>query len=179
MLGKSFFRSGTSDSSNSTPSNGGKLPRILSFLLRLSQLCLSLATITIYAPYLTRAHSAHVYYDTRWFYAVVVSSLTILTCLILIGIMSLNSFRSSVIPIHVRPLMIWDYLLALLWVVVTGIFGTMYGKEKPEGDKRIVQMKNAVWVDLALFLLFLGSAAWATIRVLKHRREERWGKSEV
>lgn len=41
-----------------------------------------------------------------------------------------------------------------------GIFGKMYIHEKPEGDKGVKRMKNAVWVDLVNLLLWFVSGVF-------------------
>lgn len=54
-----------------------------------------------------------------------------------------------------------DLVIAIIWFVLFGIFGSMYIPEVYDGyDYGIVRMKNAVWVDLTNALLWLGSAVW-------------------
>ncbi|KAL9085916.1 MAG: hypothetical protein Q9165_007399 [Trypethelium subeluteriae] len=149
------------------------LYKLYAAFIRFVQFCLSLAIIGIYAPYLVHAHNQHKYYDPRWMYATIVGAATGLTALILIVITLLNRFARMSIPIHIVFLLIWDAFMALNWVIVTGIFGTMYGKEKPEGDKGIIEMKHAVWVDLAEMLLFFLTIAVAASQIHRARRSAK------
>ena len=153
--------------------SSGKLYKIYAAFIRFVQFCLALAVIGIYAPYLIHAHNQHKYYDSKWMYATVIGAATGLTSLVLILITLLNRFTRMSIPIHIVFLLIWDCFIALNWVTVTGIFGVMYGKENPEGNKGIVEMKHAVWVDLAEFLLFLVTIAVAANQIRRARKSAR------
>jgi hypothetical protein len=66
----------------------------------------------------------------------------------------LNEFRANAI------LFAWDLLIAILWVVTSGIFGSMYLTENPEMDQGIQDMKVAAGFDLANMFLWLGSAGY-------------------
>lgn len=57
-----------------------------------------------------------------------------------------------------RFFFIWDCVLFVFWMVVFAIFAKMYIHEDAEGDTRIQQMKDAVWLDLVNWMLWLVSA---------------------
>lgn len=57
------------------------------------------------------------------------------------------------------PFFMWDVIIAVLWTVVSGIFGSMYLMENPEMDQGIADMKVAAWVDLGNLLLWILSAS--------------------
>ena len=144
--------------------------KLYAAVIRLVQFCLALAVIGLYAPYLSRAHEQHKYYDPRWMYATIVGAATGLTALVLIVFTLLNRFTRIAIPVHIVFLLFWDSFMALNWVCVTGIFGVMYGRTKAEGDKAIEEMKNAVWVDLVEMLLFFVTIAVAASQIHRARR---------
>jgi hypothetical protein len=83
----------------------------------------------------------------------------------------LNEFRANAI------LFAWDLLLAILWIVTSGIFGSMYFSENPEMDEGIKDMKVAAGFDLAnmfLWLISAGHCGWVVFvsdrRVLNEGR---------
>lgn len=87
------------------------------------------------------------------------------------------------IPFFARiPLLfIWDTILFILWIVLFGVFGNMYIKERAEGDSGVQRMKNAVWVDLVNALLWLFSAVGMAVLAWRGRVERtRWtGRAKV
>ncbi len=52
---------------------------------------------------------------------------------------------------------------SILWAAVFGIFGKLYIHANPQGDKGIMRMKNAVWVDLVNMLLWLVTAVMGVV----------------
>ncbi|CAG8948795.1 hypothetical protein HYALB_00012186 [Hymenoscyphus albidus] len=121
---------------------------------RLLQLVLGLTVIGLYGIDLHKANSVGKYSDAKWVYAIVVSSLSAATALFY-----------AIPRFHRIPFIFaWDSILFILWIALFGLFGKMYIKENPEGNKGIRRMKNAVWVDLAnaclWFISALGMAAY-------------------
>ena len=76
---------------------------------------------------------------------------------------------------------VWDTILFILWIALFGLFGNMYIKANAQGDKGIIRMKHAVWVDLANALLWLISAVGMAVFWVRHRgTRSRWtGRAAV
>ncbi|EPS38821.1 hypothetical protein H072_7434 [Dactylellina haptotyla CBS 200.50] len=116
-------------------------------ILRLVQLVLACAVIGLYGKYLARASEVHERADGRWVWAVVVASLSAITSII---------YSLPFFPL--RFFWIWDILLFIFWLTVFGIFAKLFMKEDPEGNHDIEQMRDAMWLDLVNWLLWLVSA---------------------
>lgn len=81
----------------------------------------------------------------------------------------------------------WDWVLAVFWAAVTGVFGTLYlsgnweemeGAPPPSG-----RMKAAVWLDLISMLLWIATGLLSTIwccgtRKMRRRIEQDNAKLE-
>ncbi|KAI1327002.1 hypothetical protein F5Y16DRAFT_399755 [Xylariaceae sp. FL0255] len=138
---------------------GMAISYVLSAVLHFIIFILSLVVIGLYGQYVDEARKAHVYADPKWVYAVVVGALSaVSTFLFLIP----KILRYAVTTI-------WSFIMFILWIALFGVFGSLYIHARPEGDHGIQEMKNAVWVDLVVALLWLigtvGSAAyWWTHR---------------
>jgi hypothetical protein len=135
----------------------------LNLVLRLFQLIGALVCIGYYGHDISNAVKANKYLDAKWMYALVVSSLAAATALFYLLAGFWLEFRTySVIAL-------WDLILGVLWVVVTGIFATMYiGKEKVEMDPGIARMKVAAGFDIANMALWLISGGYYAWRFLMH-----------
>ncbi|KAK2067347.1 hypothetical protein P8C59_001097 [Phyllachora maydis] len=99
------------------------------------QFVLALTVIGLYGQDLQSANKAHVYADGKWVYAVVVGALSALTALLFL------------VPFILRlaHVWVWGYILFILWIALFGLFGSMFIKERAEGDAGVQRMKNAVW----------------------------------
>jgi hypothetical protein len=129
-------------------------------LFRLCQFVMGLVVIGLYAQDLDKARRAHKYADPKWVYAVFCGALASL-CSLVFMLPLLKSWFFFFL----------DWLVAFLFLVLFGMFGNMYLREKPEGNKGIIRMKNAVWIDLANLLLWTISGAYGTFIFFKHRKE--------
>jgi len=121
--------------------------KIILGVLRVLQLVLACAVIGLYGKYLSRAQDAHEHADARWVWAVVVASLSAITAII---------YSLPFFPL--RFFFIWDILLFIFWLTVFGIFAKLFVNEDPEGNHDIEQMRDAMWLDLVNWLLWLISA---------------------
>ena len=143
------------------PAGSGGLVRALVLATRFLQAVLGLTVCGLYGVDLDAARRAHAYTDSKWVYAEVVAGLSVLTALLL------------AVPqpvVKAWALWAWDAVLALLWLVLFGVFGTMYIHEHPEGDAGVTRMKHAVWVDLVNALLWIATAAYGAVLFAMFRR---------
>ncbi|KAH6887903.1 hypothetical protein B0T10DRAFT_62202 [Thelonectria olida] len=120
---------------------------LLFSLLHLFCFALALTTIGLYGVDLNRAHQHGKYSDSKWVYAVVVGSMSAVTCVLY--------FIPFVLRVAGVVAAVWDFILFILWIALFGVFGKMYIGEDAEGVKGVQRMKNAVWVDLTSALLWL------------------------
>ncbi|PHH64209.1 hypothetical protein CDD81_4823 [Ophiocordyceps australis] len=134
---------------------------------------LAITVCGLYGTDLNRASHVHKYADSKWVYAVVVGALSAVTCVVYFIPFTLRhaSFIAAA----------WNAILFILWIAVFGVFGSLYIKEKPEGDGGIQRMKSAVWVDLVNALLWLISAIAVAGYWWKHRdsRSQFTGRAHV
>ncbi|OAQ60525.1 membrane-associating domain-containing protein [Pochonia chlamydosporia 170] len=141
--------------------------------LHLVCFALALAVCGLYGQDLHNANDQDKYMDSKWVYAVVVGSLSAVTCVVWF------------IPAILRHAgiigAIWNTILFILWITLFGVFGALYIHENPEGDGNIKRMKSAVWVDLVSALLWLVSAIATTIYWWRHRdvRSQFTGRARV
>ena len=97
-------------------------------------------------------------------FATVVGSLSAVTSLIFMIIPLLFSYTTVAI------LFAWDLILVSLWCAVFGLFGSMYMHEKAEMDPGVQRMKDAVWIDLACFALWLITSVHGAIGFFRGRK---------
>ncbi|EOA83337.1 uncharacterized protein SETTUDRAFT_43162 [Exserohilum turcica Et28A] len=121
---------------------------IARLVLRLFQFVMGLTVIGIYAIDLDNARKQHKYVDSKWVWAVVCGSLGSIISLIFMLPLTKPWFFFVV-----------DVVVFICYLVAFGIFGNMYIKEDPEGNKGITRMKNGVWVLLTNMLLWFITAA--------------------
>lgn len=127
-------------------------------LIRLFQFVMGIVVIGLYAQDLDRARKTGKYADPKWVYAVFCGSF--------------GAFMSLVFMMPlIKSWMFFgvDILAYFFYLVLFGIFGKMYIKENPEGNKGIIRMKNAVWVDLANMFLWIGTAVYGAFVFWKAR----------
>jgi len=134
--------------------------KIILGILRLLQLVLGCAVIGLYGQYLHWAAQQHEHADGRWIWAVIVASLSALTAII---------YALPFFPL--RFFFIWDCLLFFFWLVVFAIFAKLYIHEDPEGSHQIQQMRDAVWLDLVNWILWMISAVVGFFYFYKYRHE--------
>ncbi|RDA88808.1 hypothetical protein CP532_5500 [Ophiocordyceps camponoti-leonardi (nom. inval.)] len=124
---------------------------VLSTILHVACFICSIIVLGLYAKDLPYQHGP----NPKWVYAVVVSVLSAVTCLL------------YAVPKVLRkldlPAASWSLVLFILWIAVFGVFGSTYikmGYNNGEGlgDDFVRRMKAAVWIDLVNALLWLISA---------------------
>lgn len=119
----------------------------LRIVLRFFQFILGITVIGLYAVDLDNARKQHKYTDSKWVWAVVCGTLGAITSLVFMLPLIKAWFFFYV-----------DAFIWLCYLIAFGIFGKMFIHEKPEGDKGIMRMKNAVWVLLTNMLLWFLTA---------------------
>ncbi|KAF1816571.1 hypothetical protein P152DRAFT_388440 [Eremomyces bilateralis CBS 781.70] len=158
-------------------SPGGIAGLVLRFALRLLQFVLALTVCGLYGQDLRNAAAAGVYSDSKWIYAVVVGSISAVTCVV---------YALPIVTSHL--FFAWDALLWILWVAVFGVFGKLYIHEDPEvvnpkdgHGPGVQRMKNAVWVDLVNMLLWFITAVIGVVIFFLGRRAKtlHTGRSKV
>jgi len=135
--------------------------RIILGVLRILQLVLACAVIGLYGKYLSRADKADEKADGRWIWAVIVGGLSAITAIF---------YSLPFFPL--RWFFVWDIVLFIFWMVVFAIFAKMYISEDPEGSHDIEQMKDAVWLDLVNWMLWLISAVVGFWYFWKYRNQK-------
>ncbi|KAF2681779.1 hypothetical protein K458DRAFT_240235, partial [Lentithecium fluviatile CBS 122367] len=128
------------------------------FFIRFLQFILGIAIIGLYAQDLHKAHKAGVGYDPKWMYVTVTAVLASVWALF------------CMLPIKAWFFFVFDFLAFFLYLVAFGIFGKMYIKEDPEGNKGIIRMRNAVWVLVVETAFWLGTASYGGFIFWKSRK---------
>ena len=137
-----------------------KTKTYLESLLRLLQFALGLAVIGLYGQDIKPAGAES---DSRWVYAVVVgflASVTTFSYLVLnLLVMKNRPLRDR--PAVRLPVFVWEGVMVVNWLVVFGIFAKLFlGVAAGDGDGERDRMRRAVYVDLVLLVLWVGSAGW-------------------
>jgi uncharacterized membrane protein len=154
---------------------------VLNFIWRLFQVIVGLATIGFYATDIKNANAADKYTDGKWVRTLTkdgslvsippefVRALTVLSVLaVTTGALStviavVEIWASAFVQYSVVALLfVSDWIIVILYAVVTGIFGSMYMEEKVEMEAGIQRMKTAAWFDLVGLILWLCSAIMTT-----------------
>jgi hypothetical protein len=151
-------------------------------IFRSLQLVDALVVIGMYGVDLNAANKADAYTDGKWVrntnpttaamtslppesaimltsykvFAVTVGSLAALTALIFSLADIFLAYRT------VALLFAWDWIITIMFAVLSGIFGSMYIGEKVEMESGIQRMKTAVGFDLAGLVLWFITAAFGT-----------------
>ncbi|KAK6510116.1 hypothetical protein TWF481_004829 [Arthrobotrys musiformis] len=71
-----------------------------------------------------------------------------------------------------RFFFLWDITLFICWLTVFAIFASLYMHEDPEGNHDIEQMRDAMWLDLVNWLLWLVSSVVGGWYFWKYRNQK-------
>ncbi|KAF2114117.1 hypothetical protein BDV96DRAFT_109811 [Lophiotrema nucula] len=153
-----FFKNGSLRGEKGQVREDSTIAAYIRTALRFLQIVLGLTVITLYAPYLVRAHKQGKYQDSKWLYASITGGL---------------SMGFAVLLWFLRGWLFFclDILIWFQWLVLFGIFAKLYVPENPEGNKDIQKMKNAVWILLINNLLWLATAIWGGIKYFQVRKQ--------
>jgi Flp pilus assembly protein TadB len=127
--------------------------------LRLFQFVMGLVVIGLYAQDLHKARKAGVYQDSKWIYATFCGSASCFFAIVL-ALPLVKSWALFAI----------DILIWFFWLVCFGIFGKMYLKMDNKGDKGIIRMQRAAWIDMVNMLLWFSSAVYGAFIFWKWRK---------
>ncbi|CAI6335130.1 unnamed protein product [Periconia digitata] len=120
--------------------------------IRIFQFIFALASGISYAIELSHSNTS-----PSFIYTQVVFGLTLLT--LIIEAITLRSFRAVFLV---------ESVICILWLALFGVFYTIYIDQEMSLDPRYAnvelrRMRNAVWLDLVNFVLWLASAIFSTI----------------
>lgn len=132
---------------------------VFRLVMRFFQFLLAIVVIGLYAQDLDKARKAGVGYDSKWMFATIT------------GVLASIWAIACMLPLIKAWFFFYlDYIMFIFYLAAFGVFGKMYIKEDPEGNKGIVRMKNAVWILLVNMLLWLITASYGAFIFLKHRK---------
>ncbi|KAI2639442.1 hypothetical protein GGS21DRAFT_507703 [Xylaria nigripes] len=118
-------------------------------MLNISQFVISLVVIGLYAGDLQHPPS-DLEVDSKWVYAISVASVSAITSLVYL---STHILRYKLMPV-------WSFIIFVLWITVFGMYGSTFLHQNANGNDDIKRMKNAVWVDLTMTLLWVADVAF-------------------
>lgn len=138
--------------------------------LRSIQTLLSLTVLILYATALSRAPQK----PSSYVYAILCSTTTLLTLCIY-----------CVPNVPVSKFFVWDFILAVLWAALSGVFGMIYLEKGGEARTEWVEssnketgMKVAVVFDLVGMVCWMMTAGWGCIGYYKNALEVRRVRKE-
>lgn len=142
---------------------------LILLFLRSLQTLLSLTVLILYATALSKAPQD----PSSYIYAILCSTTTLLTLCI---------YCVSKVP--VSKFFVWDFILAVLWAALSGVFGMIYLEKGAEAsnewveDGRKSSMKAAVVCNLAVMVCWMMTAGWGCIGYCKNALEVRGVRKE-
>ncbi|KAK5091980.1 hypothetical protein LTR70_006135 [Exophiala xenobiotica] len=116
---------------------GFQWTNIFHMVYRFLQIIMACVVIGYYASDLNAARKVHKYADSKWVFAVVVGCMAAVTALIFAVISIFSQYRT------IAMLFAWEWILVILWAAMTGLFESMYDKEKVEMQPGVRAMKTA------------------------------------
>ncbi|KAI0393349.1 hypothetical protein F5Y17DRAFT_459021 [Xylariaceae sp. FL0594] len=139
---------------------------------RALQLVFALTALGLYGSRVSSDRSHDRPASMRWNYAVVVASLSAITCVL---------FAIPQPFVRTARLFAWDLALAVLWISVFGTFAILFLRipddDLPEHkwfeNTRVSTMRHAVWVDLVNVLFWLATGAYGCFRTFVSRKVEQ------
>jgi hypothetical protein len=163
IMALNFLRRGSMKGQNSEkPSRGSAIKNltwgeIVRLVMRFFQFVMGIVIIGLYAQDLTKAVKLGAGRDPKWMFA------TITGAIAAIWAVGSTFFRWWFF-------FFMDFAVFLLYLIAFGIFGKMYLKEDPEGNKGIIRMKHAVWIQLVNVFLWLITASYGAFIFWKSKK---------
>lgn len=143
---------------------------LILLFIRSIQTLLSLTVLILYATALSKAPQE----PSSYIYAILCSTTSLLTL-----------FIYCVPNVPSSKLFLWDFILAVLWAALSGVFGMIYlGKggeasnEWVESSNKETGMKVAVVCDLVVMVCWMITAGWGCIGYCKNALEVRGVRKE-
>lgn len=135
--------------------------------LRSIQTLLTLTVLILYATAVTKHPEA----SSSYIYALICSTITLLTLTIY-----------SLPKVSTRKFFLWDFVLAVLWAALGGVFGMIYLNNSERADEwtedRETSMKAAVACDLVVMVCWVVTAGWGCLGYCKNAVQARRAKKE-
>ncbi|KAK4938636.1 hypothetical protein LTR66_015074 [Elasticomyces elasticus] len=88
--------------------------------MRFVQVILASTVVGLYGKRLKPASEANVYMDSKWVYATVVGSFSLISAILFMFTSYLNQYRA------ISLLWVWEIVLFILWIPVVGISQALY-----------------------------------------------------
>lgn len=147
--------------------NGGICGLITRTAFRTLQFVLAIIIAALYGVDLAQSTKTSTHAGSEWIYAEVVACLSAITCII-------HCFRTVT---HVGWCT-WDFVLFVLWMAQTGVFGNIYISSSVEKDSKqetssLDRMRSGVWISLACMVLWLGTFVLAVGWCIRTRKVVR------
>ncbi|EYE89996.1 uncharacterized protein EURHEDRAFT_431408, partial [Aspergillus ruber CBS 135680] len=131
--------------------NSGPCGLIIRTALRTLQFTFAIITAALYGIDLTHSTATSAPAGSEWIYAEVVAALSAITCIV-------HCFAT----VTRVGWCTWDFVLFVLWMAQTGVFGNIYVKKDIEGDyvqatESLGRMRAGVWIGLVCMALWLAT----------------------
>ncbi|PYI24185.1 hypothetical protein BO99DRAFT_307405, partial [Aspergillus violaceofuscus CBS 115571] len=134
--------------------------------LRTLQLIFAILVAALYAVDLAHATETRSHASSEWIFAQVVACFSAIT-----AILHFTRGRKRVVAAWAA----WDFVLFVLWLAQTGVFGTIYISEDveplyQERTTSLLRMRVAVWIDLVNMALWLGTTVMGLVWCVQGRK---------
>lgn len=133
--------------------------------LRSLQFIFAVIVAVLYGIDLAHATKVNRHAQASWIYAEIVSGLSAITCIVHLSVKVKRVAWCT-----------WDFVLVVLWVAQTGVFGTLYGPNAtPDSGSTLSldRMRASVWIDLVNMVLWLATTVLAIGWCISTRRVTR------
>lgn len=158
--------------------NSGPCGLITRTALRTLQFTLAIITAGLYGADLSHSTKTSNHAGSEWIYAEVVAALSAITCIV-------HCFAT----VTRVGWCTWDFVLFVLWMAQTGVFGNIYVRKDVQRDYMhatgsLGRMRAGVWVGLVCMVLWLGTfvlaVGWCcrTRKVVRRTDQETANKTE-
>lgn len=158
--------------------NAGPCGLITRIALRTLQFILAIIIAALYGIDLAHSTKTSTHAGSEWIYAEVVAALSAITCIV-------HCFAT----VTRVGWCTWDFVLFVLWMAQTGVFGNIYVRADVQGDYvhatgSLGRMSAGVWIGLVCMVLWLGTfvlaVGWCcrTRKVIRRTDQETANKGE-
>ncbi|RAK78875.1 MARVEL domain-containing protein [Aspergillus fijiensis CBS 313.89] len=136
-------------------------------IIRTLQLIFAVLVAALYAVDLAHATETRSRASSEWIFAQTVACLSAVT-----AVVHCTLGRKRVVAAWSA----WDFVLFVLWLAQTGVFGTIYISDDVELLYRerttsLLRMKVAVWIDLVNMVLWLGTTVMGLVCSTRKQHE--------
>lgn len=147
--------------------NGGICGLITRTAFRTLQFVLAIIIAALYGVDLAQSTKTSTHASSEWIYAEVVACLSAITCII-------HCFYT----VTRVGWCTWDFVLFVLWMAQTGVFGNIYisssvQKDYEQETSSLARMRAGVWISLVCMVLWLGTFILAVGWCIRTRKVVR------